>query len=191
MNLANPHDQTSPSATVLPPKVNVAAIPQSLKDRPQWVAWRFEIRNGKETKIPIDPHRGGKACSNDASTWGTFEETLQLLAQRPDLQGIGYMFSGEDGVAGVDLDDCLDTQGQIKPWAQELLALLDSYTEISPSGSGLKIFLQGRKPGPRCRKPYGNGEVEIYDKVRFFTTTGRQWPGTPGTVEPRQTQLER
>jgi primase-polymerase (primpol)-like protein len=52
--------------------------------------------------------------------------------------------------SGVDLDDCIDVStGQMKPWGQRVVAALNSYTEISPSGGGVKVFLEASKPGER------------------------------------------
>jgi hypothetical protein len=100
------------------------------------------------------------------------------------------VFTEDDNFAGVDLDDCRDPEtGAVAPWGQELVDLLDSYAEISPSSTGIKVFLRGRKPGEKCRKKYKTGEIEIYDKERFFALTGHRVDGTPSTVNERQEQL--
>jgi hypothetical protein len=101
------------------------------------------------------------------------------------------VFAAADPFCGVDLDDCVDpATGQLKPWGQEIVTRLASYTEVSPSGNGVKVFLRAKKPGPRCRKPYADGEVEIYDVNRFFTVTGRRLPESPTDVEDCQIELE-
>jgi primase-polymerase (primpol)-like protein len=48
-----------------------------LKSRPRWVAWRPEIRNGKTTKVPVNPHTGGNASTADPATWGSYEQAAQ------------------------------------------------------------------------------------------------------------------
>ena len=91
--------------------------------------------------------------SPDNSTWATFDRSVAACGQRRDLSGIGFVFSAEDGFCGVDLDNSIDPEtGKLKPWASQLAARLNSYTEISPSGKGVKIFIGAQKPGQRCRQ---------------------------------------
>jgi primase-polymerase (primpol)-like protein len=168
------HKASIESATARPQALPVAPaeIPAALKERPQWVAWRYERPNNKWTKVPINPHTGGKADATNPATWGPFETALARY-QDPTalLDGIGYVFAAADEFAGIDLDDCRDpTTGTVAAWAQADLNALDSYTEVSPSGTGVKVFVRGKlPPGGRKRKPY-----EMYDERRFFAVTG--WP---------------
>jgi putative DNA primase/helicase len=165
--------------------------PGCIRDRSQWVAWKYVERGGKPTKAPINPHNGSLASSTDASTWGTFAEAIEACRRNASLAGVGFVFTADDPYCGVDLDDSVDeSTGQLKPWAQQIVDRLDSYTEISPSGSGLKVFIKANKPGSRCRKAYEDGEVEIYDRDRFFTVTGNRLPSIPNEVIVRQESLE-
>lgn len=165
--------------------------PASLRDHAQWVAWKSVERDGKFTKVPVNPHSGELAKANDRSTWGTFEQSLHACRTRSGLCGIGFVFSGDDPYCGVDLDDCIDPNtGAIKSWAAEFIEQLASYSEVSPSGTGVKVFVKANKPGQRCRKRYADGEVEIYDNDRFFTVTGQRVEATPSEVELRQEQLD-
>jgi hypothetical protein len=173
-------------------------IPAALHERRQWVCWCWERRRdgkgkGKWTKLPINPLTGGKAQANNPATWCSFEEALAYHRAHPDTtDGIGYVFAADDPFAGVDLDDALDPEtGALHPWAAELVALLDSYTEVSPSGTGVKVYVRAKWLGDKHRRPYGTGEVEVYDRTRFFCLTGHTLPGTPAGVEERQQQLER
>ena len=166
-------------------------IPDSLLATPQWVCWRYIARDGKTTKAPVNPHDGGFADSTSRATWGTFEQALEASRNDRSLAGIGFVFTADDPYCGVDLDDSVDeSTGQLKPWAQQIVDRLDSYTEISPSGSGLKVFIKANKPGSRCRKSYEDGEVEIYDRDRFFTVTGNRVPSIPSEVNVRQESLD-
>ncbi|MDZ4848400.1 MAG: phage/plasmid primase, P4 family [Pirellulaceae bacterium] len=167
-----------------------SVVPACLRDRAQWVAWRLIIRDGKETKAPVSPHDGSLADSTSKATWGTFDQAVEARQKYRSLAGIGFVFSADDLYCGVDLDDCIDADGNVKPWALELLAKLDSYTEISPSGLGLKVFIKASKPGSRCRKAYADGEVEIYDRDRFFAVTGDRLPNVSNEVNLRQEELE-
>jgi primase-polymerase (primpol)-like protein len=87
---------------------------------------------------------------------------------------------------GVDLDHCRDRQtGTIEPWAQAIINKSSTYTEISPSGAGIRMFLFGVLP-PRGRK---KGPYENYETGRYVTVTGHHLNGTPRTIEHRQKQL--
>jgi hypothetical protein len=169
-------------------------IPSELKARTQWVAWRYELRvdNGKTkwTKIPIDAHTGLKASTTDPSTWSTFEDATTYSESNP-CDGLGYVFSDGDPYCGVDLDDAFEPEsGSLKRWAAKIVDAMATYMEISPSGTGLKLFLQGRKKGDKCRKALEDGEVEIYDAGRYFTLTGVKYDGSAATLQARQTQLD-
>src|SRR5207302_1938532 len=74
----------------------------------------------------------------------------------------------------IDLDNCL-ADGQPTPQAQHIVRTANSYTEISPSGKGLHIFLTGSVPGTGRRR----GSIEMYDTARYITVTGQRFPNTP------------
>jgi putative DNA primase/helicase len=163
----------------------IAAISE-LRSYNQWVTWRLETRGDKRTKVPYNPHNGERAESDNPSTWGTYIEALSLYKQG-GFSGLGFMFSTTTGIVGIDLDHCRDDEtGQIEQWANEIITLLDSYTEISPSGTGVHIFVKGKLPKGARRK----GQIEVYDSGRYFTMTARHLSQTPTTIEERQTQLE-
>lgn len=165
-----------------PLPLKLATIPEALKVERRWVCWRYVLRSGKWTKAPVNPRTGGLASSTNADTWGTYEAALAAI-ERHGVQGIGFVFG--DGWAGVDLDNCLTAAGQPAPWAAADVAALASYTEVSPSGKGVKVFVRGSlPPGSRRRNQY-----EMYDEARFFTVTGHHLPGTPTTVEERTAEL--
>ena len=165
-------------------------IPTSLRSTPQWVAWRYITRDGKQTKAPVSPHDGSLADSTSGKTWGTFEQALAACKRDSSFAGVGFVFTADDPYCGVDLDNSIDADGNIKPWALDLLAKLDSYAEISPSRRGLKVFIKANKPGKRCRKAYHDGGIEIYDRDRFFTVTGERLPNYPLDINLRQQSLD-
>ncbi len=164
-------------------------IPACLRDRPQWVNWKYVERNEKLTKAPVNPLTGGLGDSTDPATWGTYEQAVEASSKQ-GLAGVGFVFTADDPYCGVDLDDCIDAEGQLKDWGRELLDKLDSYSEISPSGTGVKTFVKANKPGSRCCKGYHDGKIEIYDQKRFFTVTGRRLEDRPADVKLRQESLE-
>jgi primase-polymerase (primpol)-like protein len=161
-------------------------IPDELTTRAQWIVWRSEQRRGKVTKVPYVPGTHRRARSNDPSTWRTFEQAV-ASRRRDSFDGVGYAFSADDGLTGIDLDHCAGDYGVLEPWALRIVQELDSYAEWSPSGHGVHIFVQAQLP-PRGRK---RGDVEMYDRLRFFATTGHWLPITPVTIESRQAELDR
>jgi putative DNA primase/helicase len=170
------------------PELHLDNIPACLRERPQWVMWRYVTRKGKRTKIPFEAASGREASSTDPATWGTFEQAVNAWRDNPRWSGIGFVFAPGDPYCGVDLDDAIDTDlGTLKPWAREIVDRLDSYCEVSPSGWGLKLFVIATKPGPRCRKEYQDGEVEMYTEGRFFTVTGwRRYEVAPDVTERQE-----
>ena len=160
-------------------------IPAALRERPQWVVWRLVTRDGKKTKLPFDPVSGKPASPTDPQTWQAFDDALRAC-ERDGYSGLGFVFSEEDSYCGIDLDHVRDLEtGQFEPWARELIKRLDSYTELSPSGTGAHVIVRAKVPGSRRRNDY----VEIYDGGRFFCMTGERLKGVPGTVEDRQAIL--
>lgn len=164
--------------------INLDNIPAELRERAQWVVWRLVMREGKPTKVPIDPRTGRQTSITNPQTWLSFEEAVSAVRKR-DL-GLGFVFTSDDAFAGVDLDKCRDpTTGVLDQGATEIIAALGSYSEISPSGTGVKIILRGTLPPGRKRK----GRIEMYDRERFFTVTGDHLPDTPLTVNERGAAL--
>jgi primase-polymerase (primpol)-like protein len=96
-------------------------MPAALKERHQWVNWKYELtQDGKWTKVPYIAGTTYRASSTNPQTWRTFDEAID--AYRADgFDGIGFVFSADDDYAGVDLDDCIDPQtGQLKDWATNI-----------------------------------------------------------------------
>ena len=160
---------------LLNPSISYENIPGELKALNQWVLWGPRKNGSGKTilKTPIDPKTGTPAKSNDPNTWGSYAQAVEALAKIENVSGIGFVFSATGKYCGVDLDKCRNPRdGEVEPWALGVVKAFDSYTEISPSGCGLHIIIEGKKPGPKCRK----GKIEIYDRDRFFTITGNLLP---------------
>src|SRR5215217_2839291 len=157
----------------------------NLRDLRQWLCWRSEERDGKPTKIPYSPLTGERASSTTPETWTSYEEAVRACKEE-GYTGVGFVFTPEDDLCGVDLDGCLDRlTGEIEPWAWTIIKELDSYTEISPSGTGVHVLLRATLPEDRNRK----GRFEAYDRGRYFTVTGEHLAGTPQAIEGRQEEL--
>ena len=158
-----------------------------LRERRQWVSWDWEQRDGKQTKVPYSPLTGRMASSTNPETWANYEDAVRACKEH-GYGGIGFVFTPEDDLCGVDLDGCLDPEtGEIESWAQDIIEELDSFTEISPSGMGVHVLVRAQLPEGRNRK----GRFEAYDRGRYFTVTGRHFEGTRRSIEGRQEQLER
>jgi len=164
-------------------------IPAELRELEQWVVWRSEERDGKRTKVPYRPASPStRANTTDPSTWGSYDAAAGVTG----VDGIGFVFSEDDPYAGVDFDGCVDGE-DVEPHVANLMRQLDSYTELSPSGTGLHTIVKAKLNGGRRRTsktPWG-AEFEHYDRGRFFCMTGRHLRDTPRTVNERQVQLER
>jgi len=156
-----------------------------MRDLRQWLCWRSDERDGKPTKIPYSPLTGQRASSTSRGTWAGYEEAVRACEEH-GYGGIGFVFTSEDDLCGVDLDGCLNADtGEIEPWARIIIEELDSYTEISPSGTGVHVLVRATLPEGRNRK----GRFETYDRDRYFTVTGKHLAGTPRTIEGRQEEL--
>lgn len=158
---------------------------QELKAGQQWVCFNKD-------KTPLNPAGGpveGELVEGNP-TWGTYQQALAAWRRNPEkYAGIGREFVREQKITGIDLDHCIDEQGQIAEWALVEVRRLNSYTETSPSGKGLHIWVHGIIPSnlpPNKPKPDG---IEMYDHGRYFTFTGKHLEGTPTTIEDRQVQL--
>ncbi|WP_199268512.1 phage NrS-1 polymerase family protein [Halomarina oriensis] len=161
-----------------------ADVPDALAEYEQWVGWRSEERDEKQTKIPIDPSTGQYASSTDPETWGGFEAAVAAV-ERGDGAGVGFVFTDEDPFVGVDLDDCRDPEsGEPAQWAAEIIETLNSYTEVSPSGTGYHVLVCGTLPEGRNR----HGDVELYETARYFTVTGA-YVGRQRTIHERPEEL--
>jgi hypothetical protein len=169
-------------------------VPGCLRERPQWIVWRYEEHQGRELKVPYAPRTGCRASSTNPETWAAFAEAAEVYAAG-NYDGVGYVFTKEDPFAGIDLDDCLGSDGTVAEWARQIVDTFGTYTEISPSGQGLKLFLRGKKPAfADCTKkgfgPAGTGKVEVFDDKRYFTLTGHVPPGSPSDVQDCQEALD-
>lgn len=165
--------------------MTIETIPDELRTVAQWICWGERTRDGKPTKIPLDPDTVTAGSVTDPSTWTDFETALTATADSA-VTGLGFVFTDDDPFVGIDLDHCRDADtGQPEAWAKTIVDQLDSYTEVSPSGTGYHVYVRGELP------PGGNrsGNVELYESARFFTVTGDHVPGTPTEIHNRVAAL--
>lgn len=164
-------------------------IPDDLKRIPRWVLYRLRSKKGAGDKLDKIPYQcdGTPAKTNDASTWTDFERCRECAeALGEDAGGLGFVFDSDaDDVVGIDLDDCIGEDGKLEAWAVEVCQTVRSYTELSPSGRGIHLFVRGILPN--CSRK--RGKVEMYGKGRFFTVTGRRI-GWATVVERNQPAID-
>src|SRR5438094_209645 len=109
-------------------------VPSELRSLKQWVCWRLEKRDGRETKVPYHPS-GHRADTGDPSTWSSFAEVVAVCANGGGFNGTGFVFAAGGDYTGVDFDHHRDrATGEVDQFAREHIGLLSSYTEVSQSG---------------------------------------------------------
>jgi AAA domain len=155
----------------------------ALTAMPNWVVWKYEKNEkGKPTKIPYQAlNQGRKASSTSRSTWATYAEAV---AASKNFNGTGFVLFESEFVA-FDLDNCRNKEtGVIDPWALDLVAKANTYTEISPSGTGLRLIGTGTGAKVHRKQPVANGvSCETFRKAeRFITITGNRLLDTPDTL---------
>lgn len=178
--------------------VNVAGIPASMLDTPRWAPWaaKWDEKKKKYGKIPYRADRITSGLSTKSErNWSSFHVAMAAYLQNPDkFAGVGYLITGKKvagsaadvfepaALVGVDLDHCRDpATGEIAPWAAEVIAKLDSYTEASPTGTGLRVMVDATLPQDWVNHERG---IEMYGgtAARFVTITGQQVLGSRGDV---------
>lgn len=170
-------------------------VPESIRAMPRWIGWRFAWKRQDEkwSKIPVDPHQACRkaAKTNDPATWADYAAALAAInaAAKSDpgaADGLGFVFHG-DGLFGLDIDGCRDpVTGEVSPFARRLIDQFATYTEVSPSGMGVKLLGRGSMPAGwkgKKKKPKGIAEeIEVYDRGRYFTVTGQALDGSPADL---------
>jgi len=141
-------------------------IPEELKQLPQWVCYR--------NKLPFNPVTGAPAKAGQPDTWARFDDTVKAVG---NYDGIGFEFNN-NGIMGIDLDKVIAEDSTVSAEAAEIVAMLDSYTEYSPSGKGLHIFVKGDIPVYGRKKGFIEMyKAKMYKAKRYFTMTGNVYGG--------------
>jgi hypothetical protein len=162
-------------------------MPAELKNLDRWVVWKMEYDEGKNrwTKVPYQTN-GRRAKSNDPKTWASFGEACGAYVAG-DYDGVELALTKEDTLVGLDYDHVRNPEtGEILPQDYDEVMSLKTYAEISPSGSGIRVFLIANKEDlPSGRKM---GKYELYSSGHFLTVTGRFLEGCPRTIEDRSAE---
>jgi putative DNA primase/helicase len=181
--------------------VNFDALPADIQQGKRFCCWRAIPDKGKPKKIQKRPWR---ADGVGLLTWSnplnllSFDEVKSLYLTGQDLPehngkhfaGIGYILNGTSDLVCVDLDSAIDDRGKVKPEAHPILERLNSYTEISPSGEGLHIWVKAQMDGPNIPQIALAGQkIEIFVRSHHVTLTGDVLPGYE-RLESRQAETE-
>ena len=161
-------------------------MPALMRERSQWLLWRLEPNPGKPKPRKVPYYANGRirhdkqGSAGDRSALVTFEQALVALAAG-DWAGLGFAFLPDDGLIGIDIDGAIDpATGEVSARCRAIVEACASYTEYSPSGTGVHIIVQGKT---KTFKDNRIG-VEVFCERQFFTCTGRRWTGTPSEVAP-------
>jgi putative DNA primase/helicase len=157
-------------------------IPSQLAERRQWLLWKYEAKEGaaKPAKMPYYVS-GGKRTGNQGGERDR-ERLTSLSEVRHAFErghgkwtGIGFGFLPGDGLIGIDIDGAIDPDtGEVSPRCMEIVRSCDSFTEYSPSGKGVHIYVAGMTHINKCN----DIGLEVFCGAQFFTVTGRAWPNT-------------
>jgi hypothetical protein len=162
-------------------------IPAELREIDRWVVWKYEEREGKWTKVPYSAQTGGATGTSEKwrPSWSSFAAAGGRF-EEGGWDGIGFVFAADDDIVGIDLDSCRDPEtGALSVWAALIVDGLWSYTEVTPSGTGVHILLHGKLPPGERRK----GGVEMYEEGRYFTVTGERLEMLPESLRERSRAL--
>ena len=167
------------------PKFIPSNIPEELKSE-SFMLWRYEESDGRMTKPPLNPNTGLRGDVTDPIQWTDYETALGAhQSGRYRSNGISVVVHPDSGLVGLDLDHCI-VDGKFSEEAQEIVDGVCSYSEISPSGEGVRIFLYGKLPDKGRRR----GNFECYDKGRHLTVTGNHIQSTPDKISNNQETLD-
>jgi putative DNA primase/helicase len=171
----------------------IEEVPEALKNMDRWMGTRFERRkDGRTDKPPYRVVSGLpviKADKTNPANWTTSEEACGAY-ERGDVDAIGFVFSKDDSFFVVDCDHVIDPEtGEIDPAAADVIYALDSYTEVSCSGTGVHVVGHGTKPEyAGCKSSKLGFGIEVYDSARFVVMTGERMTEVTG-VKDRQDEL--
>jgi Protein of unknown function (DUF3987) len=159
-------------------------VPQRLKEKSNWVLWKLAQVNGKITKVPYKLDFKNAAASTRSDEWSDYKSVVEKIMSEGGItekQGLGRVVQKDERVVGFDLDGCRDSQtGAIAQWAEDIVEAVNSYCEITPSQTGIRVWAVGDLPlGDRVFNldpavGYGGKvKIEIFTDGRYFTVTGQ------------------
>lgn len=161
-------------------------MPAELAARPQWLLWKFEAKPGQAKPAKMPYYVGGGRRTGDQGSERDRQRLATLPAarrayERGGWSGVGFAFLPSDGLIGIDIDGAIDVDtGEVSDRCRAIVEATDSFTEYSPSGRGVHIYVQGTTQTNKCN----DIGLEVFCERQFFTVTGRRWDGVPADVRP-------
>lgn len=147
---------------------DAANIPNYLQKNGKFCLWKYEQNKGRWTKVPYQP----KATQYGASSTNVahFTDLQTAMAARKGFDGVGLGIFGD--ICAVDLDHVVSDTGELSQLAQTVIETMDSYTEYSPSGKGIRIIF--RAAGVKYNKN------EYYINRQDARDPRQNWPEKQG-----------
>lgn len=179
-------------------------IPEELVDLEQWITYALEEEDSKMAKKPhatkVSEGDYGKFVKwagvrspdqfVDYMTAYKFVKRVNTSDEiNTTLKGMGLVITEDDPYVAIDLDDCVDEQGHIKDFANKFLGSLDTFWEISQSGTGLHAIVKGELD-PDYKNRNDDLGVELYEEGRFIAMTGDRVKGTSEEIGRETRRLQ-
>ena len=104
----------------------IAPALQALKVNRQFIVYRLEpskSRPGKLDKLPIHHSTGRVISAHDSAYWLSFDSASRFAQQFSGGHGVGFIITPESKVFCLDIDGCLQADGQWSPLALELCSM--------------------------------------------------------------------
>ena len=148
-------------------------VPETMKQLNNWLLQKGKVPYSALTRLKTSPA--------SPEGWASYEEVLMVL-ENSDFEGLGFGFLHDDGLTFIDIDHCIDGDGELSELAEEIMEMFsDTYAEVSQSETGLHIVCRGTIPQTIKRK-----DIEIYSSGRYMAFTGNAWTA----AEPTNHQAE-
>ena len=177
------------------------SVPAELQKQ-RWVAWGRDPKTGRPKCPLVLTDRDRRATTGDPLCWRDFKYAVGLydkIVAQPDM-GVGFVFTLEDELVYVDLDDALEEDGELRDWARPFVEpfMGRAYIERSPSSRGLHVITKGKLPESAASGGKRNfeeaqsdwakaqekprvPECAMFQDGKYTTITGDVWQGQ-GTI---------
>lgn len=146
-------------------------IPITLAVIPKFTGWLLKRINDRLTKVPVDIHTLRFIDISDSAHHFSLQDAITAYQGRK-LSGLGFVLDNTNNIVAVDIDHCIDDEGSLSDFAQEIVQICNSYTEISPSGKGLHIFFADNDFDNFSGRKNSDLGLEVYTNKRYLTVTG-------------------
>ena len=148
-------------------KSNYNNLPSELRQNGRFCSWQYESVKGRLTKMPyrLDGHRARSTVREDFCDFDTMIAHIGKLNQGKRTVGLGLGIF--DGFCAVDIDHCVEG-GKLSEMAVDIINTMDSYTEYSPSGEGIRIIFRAAFDYDKGRYYINKREIGLEIYVRWL-----------------------